>query len=173
MRTAGVQLKAHGHLKESTEMFEKSLLWLRQRYEEEPPSDVMTYQLATALFFAENFTGAAELLKDLHERNPEDLDYLGFLGTAEARRGNSEEARRIFEKIEAWNEPYLYGNDTARLAFIAGALGEKDKAVSLLRNALSRGFSYASLYQNMFLEPLWDHPAFNELMKTKQNPLKH
>ena len=167
MTGAGVQLKAHGYLKESNEMFEKALMWLRQKYEEDPPSDGMTYQLAAAFYHTLDFTGAAELLKDLHERYPEDLDYLGFLGFVEAKRGNSNEAQRIFEKIEALDEPYLFGDDTAWLAFIAGALGEKDKAISLLRSALSQGLSYATLYQNKFLEPLWDYPAFIELIKPK------
>jgi len=49
----------------------------------------------------------------------------------------------------------------------AAHLGEKERAVDLLRESLARGSSYAALHTDIDLEPLHGYPPFEELMKPK------
>ena len=57
--------------------------------------------------------------------------------------------------------------------FIAALLGEKELAVRLLQEALSQGVLYQLqlglyyIHPNMDLEPLYDYPPFQELIKPK------
>ena len=107
-------------------------------------------------------------MRDLIELYPERIYYPGYLGITAAKRGDREEALRISEQLKNWNKPYLFGNELFWQAAIAAALGEKDRAIALLRDAITQGRSYSSLYCHFALEPLWDYPAFIELIKPKE-----
>jgi tetratricopeptide (TPR) repeat protein len=168
MATAGVEFKAHGYGEEAAEMLKQALSWLRQRSPEDLQSDSIKYQLAWALISSQNLIEAESILRDLHEFNPESLGYLGSLGIAAARNGDGEEALRISYQIKNWNKPYPFGKDLFWQAAIAAALGEKEQAIVLLRDAISKGQSYSGLYCILTLEPLWDYPAFIELLKPRE-----
>ena len=64
--------------------------------------------------------------------------------------------------------PYIWGNHTYWGARIASLLGEKERAVMMLREALSQGRWYTQLHADMDLEPLRDYPPFQELVKPKE-----
>jgi tetratricopeptide (TPR) repeat protein len=163
----GVELKAHGYDEAAAEMYEQSLLWLKQRSLKEELSDDMKTTLAWTLSETQNWDEAEAVFRDLIESNPENLDYLGGLGIVMARRGNREEALRISEQLKNWDKPYSFGNHTFWQATIAANFGEKVRAISLLQTALQQGFSYRFLYCNVTLEPLWDFPPFVELIKPR------
>jgi tetratricopeptide (TPR) repeat protein len=167
MARAGTEFKAHGYGEAAAEMFEQALSWLKQRSPEEMQSENMKYQLAWALINTQNLTEADTVLRDLIELYPEKLNYLGSLGLTAAKMGDREEALRISEQIKNWNKSYLFGGDLFWQAIIAASLGEKDRAITLLRGAITRGQSYSGLYCIIGLEPLWDYPAFIELIKPK------
>ena len=167
MGLAGGEFKAHGYSEEADEMYEQALSWLRQRSPEKAKSNGIKYQLAWAYISTQNLKEAESVLIDLCKLNPEDLSYLGSLGLVAAKNGYIEEALRISEQLKNWNKPFLFGRDTLWQVAIAAALGEKEQAIVLLRTAISQGRSYLGLYCNILLEPLWDHPAFMELLKPK------
>ena len=164
MGTAFEEFKAHGYDEEAEEMLDLVLPLLKDKYEREGTSK---YNFAMALFYSSNWTEAEALFKELHESYPERLTYLGALGIFAAKTGDEEEALRISKVLENWDKPYAFGDHTFWQAAISAALGEKEKAVSLLRTAISQGLSYSSLYCRMELEPLWDFPAFIELIKPR------
>ncbi|NIN91836.1 hypothetical protein GTO36_02330, partial [bacterium] len=167
MNRAGIEFRAHGYSEEAVEMFEQALSWLKQRPPEDAQSNDTKYLLAAALYFTQNLSEAESILRDLCELNPERLDYLGCLGIVLARKGDRKEALWISEQLKNWNKPYLFGRNTFWQAAIAAALGEKEKAIVLLRTAISQGQRYSGLYCNWALEPLWDYPAFIELLKPR------
>ncbi len=167
MVSAGAEFKAHGYDDAAAEMFEQALSWLRQKSPEEQ-SDYMKYQLALAYAYSQNWGEARTLFKELHELYPESLTYLGNLGLLAARTGDREEALRIFELLKNWDKPYIFGSHTFWQAVIAAALDEKERATTLLRDALSQGQRHSNLYCIMSLEPLWDYPAFIELLKPRE-----
>lgn len=162
--TAFEELKAHGYDEEAEEMLDLALPLLKDRYERDGTSK---HSLALALFYSSNWIEAETLFKELHESYPGSLTYLGALGIFAAKADDKEEALRISKVLENWDKPYAFGSHTFWQAAVFAGLGEKAKAVSLLRNAISQGLSYRSLYCRMELEPLWDFPAFIELMKPR------
>jgi DNA-binding SARP family transcriptional activator/tetratricopeptide (TPR) repeat protein/TolB-like protein len=64
---------------------------------------------------------------------------LGRLGTAEAHLGNRSEAGRLDASLAAFSGPYLFGSHTYARARIAAALGDRARAVELLRTAWTEG----------------------------------
>jgi hypothetical protein len=62
----------------------------------------------------------------------------------------------------------LFGSHTYWRACIAAHLGDKQKAVKLLKEAFNQGQNYGVyLHNDMELEPLRDYPPFQELIKPK------
>ena len=63
------------------------------------------------------------------------------------------------------------GFDIVRRAVIAAALGEHERAMALLHEALASGVALggwpAWQHANLELEPLWDYPPFQQLMRPK------
>ena len=58
-------------------------------------------------------------------------------------------------------------NDVWR-ACIASLLGEKERAVALLKEAFSQGLDYGVyIHRDINLEPLWDYQPFKELLRPK------
>lgn len=76
-----------------------------------------------------------------------------------ARRGDRDEALRTAEG------PRLFGEHTFWRACIATQLGERQRAVDLLREAISQGRYVSShVHRHIDLEPVWDYPPFVELI---------
>jgi len=165
MGIAGEEFRAHRFNDHAAEMFELGLSFLKKRPLEEKSN---TYSLALATAYVLNWHEASPIFTDLHESDPENLTYLGSLGLCAAKTGDKKEALRISDVLEKWSEPYIFGAHTFWQAVIAAALGEKDRSVSLLRTSLQQGQFYTSLYCRMELEPLWDYPAFIELIKPRE-----
>jgi hypothetical protein len=63
--------------------------------------------------------------------------------------------------------PYLRGRHTYWRARIAALLGESDRAVALLREALRQGRTYVEVHGEVDLAPLHASPAYQELMRPK------
>jgi hypothetical protein len=99
---------------------------------------------------------------------PDNLVYKRYLGTFAARLGDRAEAVRVSQAFERMTGRYLRGNHTYSRAVIAALLGERDEAVALLGRAFAEGHQCAvTEHHDMDLEPLWDYPPFQELMKPK------
>ncbi|MFC2142461.1 protein kinase [Acidobacteriota bacterium] len=164
MGIAGEEFSAHGYDDMAAEMFGLGLSWVKNR-----PLEEGDYRFALTLStaYALNWQEAEPLFKDLYESDPESLTTLGYLGLCSAKTGDRGEAHRISEVLANWSKPYAFGSHSFWRAVIAAALGEKDRAVSLLRASLQQGQAYSDLYCRMELEPLWDYPAFVELIKPR------
>jgi len=128
--------------------------------------------LAKVLYTAERWEEARMLFENLHSEIPENLDYLGFLGTLAARRGDRDEALRISDLLENDKRPYSFGLHAFYRANIAALLGEKELAVKLLQEAHTQGIRFIFFHCHsepnvMDLEPLHDYPPFQEFMRPK------
>ncbi|MFC2168599.1 protein kinase [Acidobacteriota bacterium] len=164
MGVAFEEFMSHGFNDPASEMLELSLPLLKKRYNEQ---GTPRYSLALALFYSSNWEESKLLLVEGLESNPESIRFLGTLGLFSARIGDYEEAQNILEQLRYWDLPYTFGSQFFWQAAITAALGKREEAVSLLRTAISQGVSYSSLYCRMELEPLWDHPAFIEMLKPR------
>jgi hypothetical protein len=107
------------------------------------------------------------LFERLAVETPNDINVRGFLGVLAARRSDREEALSIGESL-AGLAPGDFGRDSYWRACIASLLGERERAMVLLREAYARGRPFSvNLHTDMDLEPLHDYPPFQDLLRPK------
>jgi len=168
MLEAAAELRAHGMRDRSRAYAQKAVQWYRDKAAGDAASEARLNDLAGALYAAERWEEARTIFNKLCSKNPENPDYLGRLGTLAARLGDREEAQRISEKLKAIERPFLFGSPPYFRACIASILGERDQAISLLREAFAQGLRFdVSIHRDIDFEPIWDHAPFKELIKPK------
>jgi len=120
-----------------------------------------------ALRAAERWDEYAAQARKLNERAEEGTDWrsytLSCVGMAAAHGGDRKTAETVITELEAREDLYF-------AAFVAGYLGDLDRAIDYLRRSLEhqKGITYAFLYRWDFdLEPLWGYEPFEELVRPK------
>ena len=172
MSEASIALRVHVGREEAIEMAERAVAWREGELEGESVADDWwghSY-MADDLCAAERWQEARELLLQLASERPDDLNVRGCLGVLAARLGDHDEARATLEDLRRLDRPYLLGANTYWAACIAAQLGERERAVELIRQALAQGFRvgiYMQLHTDRDLEPLYGYPPFEELRRPK------
>ncbi len=168
MLEAAAELRAHGMKDRSRVYAQKAVQWYRDKAAGDAASETRLNDLAGALYAAELWEEARTTFNKLCTKEPENPDYLGRLGTLAARLGDRMEALRISEKLKAVDRPFLFGSPPYFRACIASILGERDQAISLLRESFAQGLRFdVSIHRNIDFEPIWDYAPFKELIKPK------
>jgi hypothetical protein len=82
--------------------------------------------------------------------------------------GEKEKANRIFKELYNKKERYLFGSHLYWCARISAVLGERQRAVDLMREAYGQGREYG-MYELLEIdfESLRDYPPYIELMRPK------
>ncbi|NIM52508.1 MAG: hypothetical protein GTN62_14350, partial [Gemmatimonadales bacterium] len=168
MYLAGIEARAHGYRDEAGALMDSAAVWCRGRLREEPESELYRRQLADALYAAERWEEAREVVEGLAAESPDDVGYQGRLGSLAARLGDRAEALRVSDWLETVEQPYLRGSNTRWRARIAAVLGQRDLAVSLLQSALLEGGAFFEVHRDVDFESLRDYPPFQELMRPKE-----
>jgi hypothetical protein len=159
------ELRAHGHHGQSLDVAERAVQWFRER-----PVEIQgePWYYCAALNVAERWHEARDFSAGMFDRDPSAVDYLGLLGVFEARIGRSDEARRIAAELRAWQDERSRAECTLWRACINAQLGQLDDAMRLLQRAFSEGLAFSDeFHRDINLEPLWDHPPFQELIRPK------
>jgi tetratricopeptide (TPR) repeat protein len=168
MANLTAELRAHGHRQASSEVAERAIAWLLSRSEEGQGSWAHRYDLAFAYYQGERWDEARSVLNQLVSEAPEQLDVRGYLGALAARRNDRAEALAISEGLSGTAAPREFGSDSYRQARIASLLGDRERAVEHLRDALARGWAYSlPVHRDVDLEPLRGYPPFEEFMRPK------
>jgi tetratricopeptide (TPR) repeat protein len=177
MLEAAEELRAHGHRDASLAMAGRALDWSQSRVGAEAKQEDTRSAIGDAFYQAERWEEANAVFTALAVKHPENLNYKARVGMLAARRGDRVGAMRIAEELRHLETPYLHGIHTFRSACILALLGEKDRAVALLREAVAQGsantetsdaYGYGFIYRHsMDLEPLRGYPPFEELIKPK------
>jgi serine/threonine protein kinase/tetratricopeptide (TPR) repeat protein len=160
--SAALELRAHGHADSARRVMRRAADWYRARLAEDSTQADLGYGLARCLYGLEEWGDARALLAHVRATLPaegavwhgvgtaSDYDFLGLKGTLAARQGDREEARRIADRLGAIQHPnLLFGQPTIWRAKIAAALGDRDSAVGLLRDAISQGLMPLDLTQGL------------------------
>jgi TolB-like protein len=169
----GLELRTHGHPEASAKMLARSLEALQGC----PPDEARTpgTRAELALFF--RLTGrwgeARALYDQLAREAPADTEkavvWVGDLGVVAALCGDRATALRISDELGRLRRPYLFGVNTYERARIAAQLGERDRAVDLLRMAMAQGFILSSESNGLHMEPSFEalrgYPPFDEVMR--------
>jgi len=168
MEEAALELREHGHSEASLGIANQAVDWHRSRLAGEARSEANLRGLAHCLLLAERWEEARSAYAELATQHPEDLSCKRYLGVLAALRGDRVEARRISEELRRIDRPYLFGEATYCRACIAAQLGEKGRAVELLRESFAQGKRYdLYLHRDIDLEPLHGYPPFEELIRPK------
>jgi tetratricopeptide (TPR) repeat protein len=168
MHVAGEELRAHGHPGEARRMFEREIEWCRARPSAEAGTRAGRAWLAQALYWAGSWDEARPLYERLAAENPAQPEYLGRLGGLAARRGDRAAALRYDAALDTLRAPYLNGANVYWRACIASLLGDRARAVSLLREAFRQGNRFGIvLHYELDFDALRDDPGFREFLRPK------
>ncbi len=163
-----LELRAHRQLEASRAVAARGLSWLRTQISGREITAEKRYNLARALYLAERWDESEEQIRDLLQRESDNVNYLGLSGILAARKGDRVRAERISESLKLLKKLYLYGSNTYWRACIASLIGEKEVALSLLRQAFAEGWDYGiSMHRDIDLEPLRGYQPFIELLRPK------
>ncbi|HTA75060.1 MAG TPA: serine/threonine-protein kinase, partial [Gemmatimonadaceae bacterium] len=103
-----------------------------------------------------------ERLKDLNE-----------LGIAEATLGHRDAALNVEHELSSLRPRYDHGTPILLQAEIAANLGDRDRAIVLLQQALSRGIGLqqlgAGIFGNANLTPLDGYPPFERMLRPDES----
>jgi serine/threonine protein kinase/tetratricopeptide (TPR) repeat protein len=162
MITASRELHAHGNKAEALQVAEQAMRWYKD-YDPENKSG-----LAEANYLAGQWSESYSLYRELAADNPDDITYVGALGTLAARRGDEEETRRIADELKNIDRKYLFGRHTYLRARIHALLGEHAEAVKLMQESFNQGNGFGVyIHRDIDLESLRDYPPYRELLKPK------
>jgi tetratricopeptide (TPR) repeat protein len=169
----GLELRVHGQRDASAKMLARSLEALQGCSPEEAKTEGTRAELATLLRLDGRLDEARAIYEQLAREAPADseraLVWAGGRGVVTALRGERAAALRISDELGRLERPFLFGVNTYERARIAAQLGEKDRAVDLLRVAIARGFILSSESNSLHVEPSFEalrgYPPFEEAIK--------
>jgi tetratricopeptide (TPR) repeat protein len=161
---AAQELRTHGFPDAAATTLARAI----RQIEHHTLADADNYVLGRALYLAGRWAEARSVFDSLYRREPHNVDYLGFLGASYARLGDRPRAAAVDSALALVRQPYIRGRHTLWRAQIAALLGERDRAVRLLRQAEAEGALRAiDLHRETNLESLRDYPPFEEFIKPK------
>lgn len=143
MAAAARELRAHGHRDAADLVFDRSIAWYRTPRSGEPSVDPRP-GLASVLYEAGRWDEAKGTFTALAAEDPENMIAQGYLGVLAARLGGQAESARIDAWLRDLERPLLRGRHTLWRARIAAVLGERDRAVELLRQAFAEGIAHGA-----------------------------
>jgi len=161
-------LLGYGHTEAARHLADRVISWLEERPDEERSTADHRAVYGWALYDYGRIDEAWTVFDSLVDDDPGNVVYRGSRGFLAAVGGDSAQARTDAEWLAALDRPYTRGGNTYWRGVIAGALGERDEAVRLLRQAFSEGLEYG-WYLTWYSEflPLRDYPPFQELIRPK------
>ena len=165
LTTAGLELTHHGWPDEGTDYLERAVEWFRGELAVSPQERGFRYFLAIALYGMERWDEAEGVLEDLAADFPTRGYYRDFHALAVARVSGSREA--AYAVTDDDHGP-ITGEHLAYRARLEAVLGNTDRALSLLSEALDRGIDDLSWFHGRAhhdLLLLASEPGYRRLMQ--------
>jgi tetratricopeptide (TPR) repeat protein len=170
---AGQELAAHGHALAAKQAFDRAIAWAQAQPADQQATSDSRRALASVLNSAGRWDEALALYRAVAAVDSSDTEVQAALGDLAARRGDRADAERIdrwlaaqghLRREGAWSESWaLYHRGR-----LAGLLGERERAIGLLRQAAQIGFSgWWVAHVDPDLAPLRADPAFQEWIRPK------
>jgi tetratricopeptide (TPR) repeat protein len=161
------QLHRHGHPGAA----QRAWALLARRFESTPADrrDGGDWYGAGQAYIALERWDAARAAADTLGAHGDALDRAFLRGVVAARTGHAAEAERHKQTLLALSGPYLKGTQILLAAQIAGALGQKEEALRLVRQSLLNGQHSADSFidANPEFALLWGDPRFEALFRAR------
>jgi hypothetical protein len=165
---SGRELRAHGHAAEATEAFQHAEQWYQSRPADEQQTRAYKRGLAHALDELGRWADARAIYVGLYAEDSLTVEHLGALGVLAARLGRTADADSIARKLASDSRPYTFGAPRLWQARIAAVRGDREGAVTLLRQAMREGFARSYLlHAEHDYDSLHDFPAFREMLRPR------
>jgi serine/threonine protein kinase/tetratricopeptide (TPR) repeat protein/TolB-like protein len=167
---ASRELAVHGRADAAKAMAGRAAVWYKERLELAKPTPALRSSLANALLQAGDCEQGLALRRDLAHELPDNLSYQSsYATTLVACAGSREEARKIAERLDKLERPFLLGEHLYERARILAALGDGDGAVRALQAAFDqgKGWDAAEMHLDRCWDPIRSHPGLVEWMKPK------
>jgi tetratricopeptide (TPR) repeat protein len=122
--------------------------------------------LSEALFYKEEYSNALPILKEIHRKNPDDIDVLAKLAICYFKLGNAIEADKNINSLENLRGDYQYGSVDYALAQYYAATENKSLFYKHLLKTAAAGHKYQwQFYKNdpLFLKYI-NSKEFKEVM---------
>lgn len=164
-----LELDAHGHREASRSAAERAVAWYRAQPANQQGHPEYRYTLARSLELLGQYHQALSLIEGLAAEDPSNVHYQGMIGVLAARRGDRGAAERIDRMLAAVSRPYINGFHTYYRAQIAAVLGDRNRAVELLRDAIAHGAvdPWDHLHSEPAFAALRGYPPFEEVLRPK------
>lgn len=185
---AALELRTHGHEAAAREALDQAARWLAQAPADTFHAEHRSYELAFSDYLAGRLDDAQRRFERLEAEAAlggsgpfsigflahctgdlsDEVTYLGYLGAIAALKGDRAAALSTDRALQRMNGPYLFGRHTLRRARIHALLGDRDRAVALLQEAIGQGLPYGvQLHTDIAFASLRGYPPFKELLKPK------
>ena len=175
VRQVVYELRAHGYREEAQALAERLMTWFEsdggfsfgRRCD---PCEAFT------LMAVGRYEEARIIFEELLAREPDFRVWIQRVGWCAARLGDRTtalemEARfvELGDNVGPTGVPYnLRGSTDFARAGIAAQLGDRDRAIRLIQQAVAAGYNdYMWIHSNPAFEPLWDDPEFQEILRPK------
>jgi tetratricopeptide (TPR) repeat protein len=163
MALIALELVALGFHEASERLMERALNWFA-----EWPPDELRFERAQVLYYGERWADADTLFAALIEEEPENLNLRGHYGVTLAHLNRREEALQAERWLAELDRPYMQGAHTRWRAAIAAALGEREDAVLLLRQAHDEGMQLGHLFRrDPEWRPLYGYRLYEEFVRAR------
>ncbi len=163
---ASLELRAHGHRTEALDVANRAIRWCENRPSSEAATETHRFALARILCCAERWEDARALFEELAAEDADNVSYRTYLGTLAARLGERDEAKSISAELASLDPLHEDEATPYNRACIAALLGDRERAVELLKEAHARGMRHGlELHRDPDLAPLHGYPPFEELIE--------
>jgi len=173
---AALEFRAHGRLAAYRRAIQRALDQARIAGAADTAGVAVRPGRALVLYAAEQWEEARGVYAALHAADSMNVDFLGGLGVSEARLGHRAEAERLLGRLATIDPPFSFGRSPYWRARIAAVLGDRDGAVTALREAIAHGISCTlrlggppqeDCHREMDFESLRGYAPFDELLRPK------
>jgi len=164
-----LELWAHGHAEAARSAAGRAVAWYHAQPLPDQDQPEYRYTLARSLELVGRYKEAQAVVERLATEDPGNVDYEGVRGVVAARQGNRAEAQRIDQALARLSRPYLFGVPTYYRAQIAAVLGDRDRAVNLLREAIAQGAvtGWDHRHSESAFVFLHGYPPFDDVLRPK------
>ena len=160
------ELRAHGFPAAAEALGARLLIWAAARPAEIVHSHAGRRDLAVLLSAAHDWEALQGVADSLVAAAPDDLRHLRWQGVAFAMRGRRAEADGVVRRIERGDHRLSGGEDVRARATILAALGEKSRAMSLMRVSIGN-YDDSEAHGSLLFDMMDGYPPFLEFFKPR------